>query len=246
MMGRNRTAVQYTRAMRKRYGMWPAWLPDARVAVGDYGRIHQGMFVRTGHLESSDLDLVTSRSASPGDHIFSTTGVRQATLNGDAALPTSETGARARIDFGSSFGLFIAVAGSREVRLEDPVGLAEHLKDRVSTGHWHRDHCVVTSVFQARSALIAVGSSRGGHLEIEGGMPTPDLLTWLTSGVNVLSETNVSYRAIVRDGCTPLFRVAVLVRTGELNPRGAQLNAPRLREVDARIKANKPEPSRSD
>jgi hypothetical protein len=245
-MRRNRTAVQYTRAMRDRYGMWPTWLPDTHMTVGDYGRIHQGMFVRAGHLEDCDVDLAVSRSTSPGDHIFSTAGVRQATLNGEAELQASGLGARVRIDFGKSFGLFVALVDSREVRFEDPVGLAARLDERASGGQWHRDHCVVTNVLQARSALIAVGSSRGGHLELEGGVPTPDLLTWLTSGVCVLSETNVSYRAIMRHGCTPLFRVAALVRSGELIPRGAQLNAPRLREIDARIQAHELDPSRSE
>ena len=228
-------AARYSREMRLRFGLWPSWLPDARVAIGDFGRIQQGVFVREGQVHDLGVSYGLAARQAFGDQLFASEGVRHAMLDGQVSERQTGAQAGARIEFGRGFGVFVGLRECHEERAADLISLADQLDRRRDAGVWSDDRCLVTGVVEARAALIAVSSDGGAALEVSATAPSPDLLTLLGGEVRIAREVSVGYRSLLTAGCTPLFRLVRLTRRGELMLRSRAGASPaRLRELDAR------------
>jgi hypothetical protein len=223
----------YSRELRRRFGLWPTWLPDAKIAAGDYGRVEKGVFVREGSVTELGVMLELGESRSTSDQLFASEGVRHVLIDG-AATEAAGIAVKVRIEFGRSLGVFVGLHKCREERVADVLNLAAQLDDLRGAGRWASGCCVVTAVVRAESALIAVGGDSGGLLDLAATVPAPDLLTLLGGQIRIAGEAGVGYRSLLGAGCTPLSRLSRLSSAGELIMRGGQPVAPRLLTVDAR------------
>lgn len=231
-MRRAGLAADYSRELRRRFGLWPTWLPDAQIAAGDFGRVEKGVFVREGHLGDLGVALELSEPRAYSDQLFASEGVRHVLVDGGGAEATGGA-AKARIEFGRSLGVFVGLRKCREERIADVLDLAARLNHLRQTGKWAGDRCVVTGVVRAQSALIAVGAGSGGSLDLAATAPAPDLLTLLSGEIRIAGEAGVGYRSLLSAGCTPLSRLSRLSAAGELNMRGDNADTPRLLALDA-------------
>ncbi|MGA8365400.1 MAG: hypothetical protein WB709_12905 [Solirubrobacteraceae bacterium] len=238
-MRTNRIAGQYSKHMRSRFGLWPTWLPDSLVTVGDFGRIEGGVFMREGHLNVNDArSSVDSQSYS--DQLFASQGVRHAVAGSEALGMTSGVRVAARIEFGRAFGVFVALCECREQRIADMVSTAATMQRRREEGNWTDAHCLVTGLIHAESALIAIGADSGARIEIEAGQSSLDILGMLRNEIRISSEVSVGYRGYVTAGCTPLLRLSRLTSPGELIPRGRSQARPLLVSLDASAEETHP------
>jgi hypothetical protein len=230
LRAQGRVPAEYSKQLRRKFGLWPTWLPNSSIEVGDFGRIRGGVFAPEGRLEQFGIAVDPTAPRPFSDQLFASRGVRHALLGGSGKNGLG--GAGARIEFSRAFGVFVGLRDCGEERLEDPLDTAARLSELREMGRWRDDYCLVTSVVNARAALIAVGSAPGGALELSGEAPAPDILTWLGAEVRIANETSVAYRALLGAGCSPLFRLSKLVAGPELVPRGRPLATPQLAEVD--------------
>ena len=225
-------AEQYSRQLRRRFRMWPTWLPDGDVRVGDFGRIENGLFERQGRLDGALSGLAARRTRSTADQLFASDGVRQVAVGAaGASVDAPDAKAAARIEFGRELGILVALRDCHETLATDPLATASELDTLRKEDKWQDGYCLVTGVVRAKRALIAIGSKGGGTLELSATAPVSDLLTCLDGEVRISSEVSVSYRALITD-CTPLFRLSKLARGGELVLRGGDSTAARLVELD--------------
>lgn len=224
-------AARYSKELRRRFGLWPTWLPDSPVAVGDFGRVQKGVFVREGGAGDLGVALETTEAQSYSDQLFASHGVRHLLLGGGASEAATGT-ARARIEFDRGFGVFVGLRGCHDVRAADTVSLAHQLANLRGDGRWEEGRCVITGVVQAQSALIAIDAKGGGSLELAAASPAPDLLTLLSGEVRIASEASIGYRSLVSAGCTPLARLSRLAGGGDLVMRGKAAPSPRLVTLD--------------
>jgi len=227
-------AARYSRELRRQLGLWPAWLPDARLRVGDFGRVQGGVFVPEGRVGQLGVRVGKPARHTVADQLFASRGVRQAMLAGEAAEQQVGARAGARIEFGRGFGVVVALRECHEQRVADLVALAAQLDRSRAAGAWSDDRCLVLGVVKARAALIAVSADGGGALELAAGAPAGDLLGLLGTELRVAREASVGYRCVLASGCTPLVRLFRLTRRGELTLRGPAAAPPTLVEVDAR------------
>ncbi len=225
-------AAQYSRHLRRQFGFWPTWLPDAHVAVGDFGQIQQGVFMREGHASDLSVSYPLVNLQAYSDQVFASEGVRHAMVDGEASAQVAEGRAGARIEFGRALGVFVGLRNCREERVSDMISLAAQLDGCRQAGHWSDAQCLVTGVVKADSALIAVSSKSGGVLDIAATVPSPNILALLRGDVHIASEFGVAYRSLVTAGCTPLLRLSRLSSHGELIVRGSGATAPRLLGLD--------------
>jgi len=225
---------RYSKELRGKFGLWPTWLPDAPLVVGDFGRVEKGVFLREGHIGDLGVGLQTAEPQAHSDQLFASRGVRHVLLDGGMSEATAGT-ARARIDFGRGFGVFVALRKCREERAADMITLANQMARCKEDGRWTDRHCLVTSVMKAQSALIAIDSDGGGSLELTANAPASDLLTLLGGEAKIASESSVGYRSLVSAGCTPLLRLSRLSAKGDLLMRGNPTPAPRLLALDPRV-----------
>lgn len=232
MKGAN-LAARYSKELRRRFGLWPTWLPDSPLAVGDFGRIEKGVFVRQGSTQDLGIKLETKAPQAYSDQLFASHDVRHLLLGGNAS-GASTGAARARIEFGRAFGVFVGLHECREVQLADTISLAHQLARCREAGRWPDGRCVVTGVVEARSALIAIGSDARGSLELTAAAPVPDLLAMLGSEIQIATESSIDYRSISTAGSTPLSRLSRLTNSADLVTRGDPPPSSRLMTLDAR------------
>lgn len=226
----NGIATEYSRQLRRKFRMWPTWLPDGDVRVGDFGRVDRGLFVRQGRLDGPPATIAPKGARTGSDHLFASDGVRHAIIGAAGVTPDGKAGVR--IELGRKFGIFVALRDCREKRVSDPLAAATELGGLRERGRWPDDYCLVTSVVHARAGLIVMGSKAGGVLELSASSPVSDILTGLESEMRVSSETSVSYRGLMTSGCTPLFRLSRLGGHGEFVFRGPGTPSLRLLELD--------------
>jgi hypothetical protein len=224
-------AGAYSRHLRKKFRMWPTWLPTDVIQVGDFGRVEGGIFTRLGRLEEPAGVAMVRIGTASGDHLFASSGVRQLSLTATAASVSADAFGT-RIKFGRKLGVFVALRKSREQSLADPLEIAARLALLRESGRWQDDYCIVTGVLCAESALIAVGGESGGSIELSALAPATDIFTCLDVGLQVHDEQSIAYRAVMRSSCTPLFRLARLGNSNELVLRGPAAASPRLLELD--------------
>src|ERR1035438_7032557 len=103
-------AEQYSRQLRRRFRMWPTWLPDGDVRVGDFGRIENGLFERQGRLDGALSGLAARRTRSTADQLFASDGGRQVAVGAaGASVDAPDAKAAARIEFGRELGILVAL-----------------------------------------------------------------------------------------------------------------------------------------
>jgi hypothetical protein len=232
--GNGRLPREYSKQLRRKFGLWPSWLPDSATRIGDFGPVRNGIFERQGHLADLAVEVSATDPRTSGDLFFASNGTRQIIGGADGAEAAAPVRMTARIEFTKSFDVFVGLRQCAERRLADPLRTAAALDDLCRAGEWRDDLCVVTGVVDAAAALIAVGSADGGTLELSGAGPTPDLLGWVGADLQVVGESRLAFRALLPDGCSPLFRLAKLAGDNELVPRGGARGASRLLEMDPR------------
>lgn len=232
MVNLGRIAVRYSRELRKEFGLWPSWLPDSTIRLGDFGHLEDGVFVQDGNLSQLGIDV--SRGSSPNhvsDHVFASSGVVSATVAGATGVVDAMHG-KTTVKFSRSFGAFVALSGCREVRARWLSDVAQRLLELASSSGWDATSYIVSSILRAEAGVIAISSRRGGLFEIEGG-------TFMVGmgELNISRESGLQYSNIMRAGCTPLFSLVRLAAKGQAILRGAP-DAPQsdlyLIPIDAR------------
>jgi hypothetical protein len=234
-MRTSRVGYRYCREVRRALGLWPAWLPDSLLKVGDYGRIFDGLFVRDGHVADVDVEVRTSHPRSTADHFFTSRGVRKVVAGPNVEVLNTNV-VKTQIEFGGSFGVLVALRRCVERRISDSMVVSKRLAERVDDRRLPADILVVTGVIESTKGLIAVSSSRHGRLELTTSVSATDLLAQLDGDVNIVVEAELAYRAVLHGGSTPLFRLSRLRRHGDLVMRGRRYQSHvDLEEVDARL-----------
>lgn len=228
-------ASRYGKEVRRAFGLWPTWLPDSSIRIGDFGYLVGGVFVPEGTVDGLQFRESTIRRRELNDHFFASRSVTYAVIGSEAGT-SFYSAAEAKIDFEAAFGVIVALRGCKERRLSDSSVVARLLEDMAASHRWKHDYLVVTGVVESRSALVAVASRRGACLELAVSGPGSDLLAQLDGEVRVVRESNLGYRAVIRGDCTPLFRLSKLVSGAGMVLRGAsERDNAVLEEVDARL-----------
>jgi hypothetical protein len=227
---------RYALTVRRAFSLWPAWLPDSGIRVGDYGRLESGLFSAIGNLDQLAVKVEVARARAVNDHFFASKGFKHAATQLDGTLSTAASSTYARLEFNASFGVFVALRGCKEWRVRRSAKLAEQLAHGVRMGCIRRDTVVVNSVIEAKSAIIVISSKKGARLELRTALPGPDLLSQLDGEIHIVGESDLAYRAVIQGSCTPLFRLSRLARGSDLVHRGDRITDEFvLQELDARI-----------
>lgn len=222
-------AARYAKELRSAFGLWPAWLPDNRVEIGDYGRLDHGVFIRAGNLRDVGVATPTKRARTVADHAFASERA-VATMLG----PATDGSAVARVTFGRGFGVYVALTACAERGVTSLADLAGDVVRLKQDGHWDPRWCLVTGVLEARSALIAVSSRGSASFEVALPESSAGQFGKIVGGAKIVRESGLDFRTSLAAGCTPLFRLGSLLDEATLMLRGGRASSPRIVELDAR------------
>ncbi len=142
-------AVKYAIEVHKKYRTyWPTWIPNERVAIGDFGELRQGIFFkRLGHVSEcgvSKAALKTKPTSGRSDLCFQSKGKVRVRLQADGAnaipglcIPPGSIGGQ--IKFTRANAAFLAAVDVKVRALRSEHKLRAELKTKVERGEFPVD-----------------------------------------------------------------------------------------------------------
>lgn len=213
-------ALKYAIEVHKKFKTyWPAWLPDERFAVGDYGELQRGIFFkRLGHVSECGISKQALKARRATDHdnlVFRSKGGVRVRLRGSAAneLPTPHLPAgrvRARIAFETADASFLAAVGVKGRMLQSEQKLRDELRAKVEAGGFHAEHVVITEVLRAQSGHAFMSTEAGQEVMLLAEASAGPERLKLASLQGRLEIATRSQNIMCFDGTrgmTPLFRI---------------------------------------
>ena len=181
-----------------------------KIALGDYGRLQNGVFHRDGKLE--DLKIEVKRGA-PDE----ARALYQYHSKNSSALPSSRSMLPANrprrkprpgweIKFVDANSVFFNAAGCALSTVTNVSAIRDAVRRKLKDDKWEYDWVVITTLIEAKSTTAIISSSRNGAI----GAERRNQRAAHRSGRRgaeawVSSESNIGLKLVTEPGCAPLF-----------------------------------------
>jgi hypothetical protein len=194
----------YASTLREQYRMHAVWPPlVAPVALGDYGQLHDGAFVRLGNV-TADFGIAVE-ALPPAEHaslVLTSSGVKAMRLQGNVPVGAFVPGARATLElnFTSDNGAVVRAARMRALGVANVVKIGDALGD---VDAWRRSYSFVTTIYATEEATVLATAKRGALVKIEG--DAGDLIAFeatgkLSAGLTFTSEQELTLQMAGKRG----------------------------------------------
>jgi len=202
--------TNYITELHQAFGyLFANWVPQQKIALGDYGRFQKGVFHRDGRLE--DLGIKVQRGTADEARAlyqYHSKNSSSAQLKLGASGKTAAAKAKAglEIKFTDANSVFFNAAGCALRTVTNISEIGDEVRYRLDGDTWEYDWVVITSLIEATSTTAIISSSSHGAivLNAETDAPTIDLAdATLKLGVN--SESNIGLKLVTEPNCKPLF-----------------------------------------
>src|SRR6185437_15701580 len=156
---------------RKLENYWPAWLPQARFAVGDIGTLNGYLFEKIGTLDELKLKNYAEPDSDPSPlDILSDLGVaisfKAAGETNPAFGHIGAADAGLKITFGSEGAFILQAAETFESEMGDRLNLQRQIITAYVKGIWEKEWLVITRLVKATTATVLISKSSNASLEI--------------------------------------------------------------------------------
>lgn len=191
----------YAEKFRENLSHHPVWEPGARLVPGDVGRMHDGVFVREGHVSQLQRNVTPEPMEQP--------------LKGPMRFSVGVT-ARSALAAGAQLDPSLKVKGSLKFASEG--GVVFDARDRVQRGFvnlglvlaalpWatpeYDDVVVVAEVIAARVAGVAIAEGSEGEVEVSGTVQALKALDIGDASVSFGATEGAAYALQLRAGDQP-------------------------------------------
>jgi hypothetical protein len=162
--------AEYTRRSRKKFGLFPVWLPGTPMDLGDVGTLTEGGWTRLTGLTELGIDFDTRAGDAPAEYNLNSQVTMSTTGSVSAEAPLSSlvaAGVALTIDFheAGSF-VFLAEAGTVH-RIDNLHAVDQQILAKFRDSAWHREWVVITEIVRAAPSLICVTQNAGVSLSID-------------------------------------------------------------------------------
>ncbi len=213
-------AVKYAIEVHKKYRTyWPTWIPSERVAIGDFGELHRGIFFkRLGHVSECGISkaaLKTNPAKGRDDLYFRSKGRVRVRLQADGAnaipglgIPPGRVGGR--IKFTRANAAFLAAVGVKVRALRSEHKLRAELTAKVESREFPADYVVVTDLLDAESGRVFISSARGESVMLHAKAAVgaaPLQLASLGGRLDMAADSEAMMSFDGTQGMTPLFKI---------------------------------------
>lgn len=141
--------------------------PNRRVELGDYGTVKNGIFSRIGPGATLGVTLSESQVGHPGTFQFTSAGNVGIHLGGAGAIAGGLGKANAKIEFGSSGGVFFVAAGAEVQEFADMGALRKQVLELFFADGWAPEWALVTRRVVAEALTLVVSQEPGAFIELE-------------------------------------------------------------------------------
>lgn len=160
----------YISALRKQFNKCPNWEPHTPVALGDYGVLKDGVFMRIDNVSRQfGIEILELPKQPAIRREFSSEGVK--INNVEAGAGTDVASGRVDINFQKENGVFFN-ASECTIRKIDNLGtILEQLHERYKQDKWDKDWVLVTELEEATSAVVAISREANASVSFEAASP---------------------------------------------------------------------------
>jgi hypothetical protein len=199
----------YAEQIRSQTGKFAAWLPNAEVAIGDYGTVKGPLFEKLARLD----DVQGTPAPGKATYDFDIHADRQINVDANATADAGVTSGNALLEvkFHREAAVSFSAPDGVITRVGDLLALGRRLIDL--TEQWKRKYYVVIEVVTVPKATILVSQNAGAEMKFEVGAKTPispQVMANLDVGTSLRMSKGVSTKIVGEGPLTPLFRLAYL------------------------------------
>lgn len=202
--------TNYITELHQAFGyLFANWVPQQKIALGDYGRFQKGVFHRDGKLE--DLRIKVQRGEPDEARALyqyhsKNSSSAQMKLNASGKSAGAKAKAGLEIKFSDANSVFFNAAACALRTVTNTSAIGEAVRRKLEDGTWEYDWVVVTSLIEAKSTTAIVSSSSHGAivLNAESDVTTIDLAD-ASLKLAIASESNIGLKLVTEPNCSPLF-----------------------------------------
>jgi hypothetical protein len=171
---------KYVNEVRNQTAMTAVYPPNTALQLGAVGSIIDDIFIPEGNIEAFSIPFETSGPGPILRREFKSSSVIKTTFAAGASVNVANVAnvkARLELEFGSEFGVFVAVTGCRQQQIKDINAVRAAVMELRTAGKWNDGWRIVTSLTTAKNLTIIVARQRNSKivLEAEGNVPQIDL-----------------------------------------------------------------------
>lgn len=205
-------AESYAKEMRSKWGLYFVdWPPGVPLAVGDYGAIIDGVFVKEGNLKRDyGIDFsVDPAPANPAEGHYSHFSKGSVEVNFRArGQGRGQAAVKAGLDlkFHREHSVFFNAAGCRIETIASPALLRAPIFNLMRQGRWEYPWHVITRLVHSNSCTVLVASSAGATASLDANADVPAIdLANANVKMSLNAASSMSSEAVVTGDATPLL-----------------------------------------
>lgn len=206
-------AERYGQEVHDQLKMYPTWLPDEEIEVGDFGSLTKNIFNKEGNLKNDfglKYSVIVDGTANPA-YEFASKGSRQTKIDaaGSATSTAGKIGVTLRLAFGSAYSVFFNLQGCSGLAVKDKFKFKKDILDLTERGEWDTKFLIATRVVQAGVATIIQSSDGGGELDLnatDNTIPLDDMFK-VAGGVDYSSKKSIGFSCFAKKEIKPLLRL---------------------------------------
>jgi len=199
----------YASQIRDQVGLFASWLPNARIEIGQYGRLSGALFQPQSRLENVAASTGTSKAS------YDFTIQADRTINADAkALAdtrVSSGNVLLEVHFRKAAAVTFSAPDAVITRVNDIRAIGEKLiamKEK-----WQRKDAIVVEVITVPRATIIVSEESGAEVKFEVRSRSPisgEAMANLDESSSLRISKGIGAKVVGKGPLTPLFRLAFL------------------------------------
>ncbi len=144
--------------------------PTTPVAIGDFGEMRNGYFVRLGNIKTMGIEYDILPDNDPSHEQFKSEGSVEVSFKakGDISnggVPLAK--AQVEVKFASEKSFFFSSAEVRYLQIENLYEVGERIISLYEQGVWEKRFVLVSRLLEGMNTIILMSGSAGGNVVIE-------------------------------------------------------------------------------
>ena len=185
------------------------WVPQQKIALGDYGRFQKGVFHRDGKLEELGIEVqrgAPDEAQALYQYHSKNSNSAQLKLGASGRAAAAKAKAALEIKFSDANSVFFNAAGCALRTVTNISTLGAQVRRKLEDGAWDYNWVVITSLIHAKSTTAIISSSDHGAIVLNAETEVPAIdLADASVKLGVSSESNIGLKLVTEPNCAPLF-----------------------------------------
>lgn len=207
-------AEVYTENLHKHFRiLYANWPPGSPIELGDFGILTGDIFIRKGNiLDKYKINFKKIIDKSKDDYEYKSSDSTEVNFNSKGSVnPNGLVNAKASIEikFSSNESIFFTASDCVHNYISNVEDIGEKIIDLWDKDKWDEDNVIITSKMNSAATTIIVSKGNSSSIKLEATSDAVESikLSDASIGLGIVSESNIGFKVITKEGMTPLFEI---------------------------------------